>query len=215
VYGIQARRLRETIDKMDSIAKDQGADMKAYIAEATRSATSMESISAALNANVKQIEDTLKTNREIAETTLKNIRLAYTPHVSVAPKFFHCLGQPDDRPRDYMLTIGIVNSGGIHARALEAVASCVVVNGAAQSHAKEQAQTLAPGAEFVLQMKLPLGSGEIDTVESRGITVDTWVSVWLNHDIDGPFQTTFSQTVFCSPGKNPVLVRTTDYFGAP
>jgi hypothetical protein len=54
VYGIQARRLRETIDKMDAIAKDQTKDMQASIAQSTRAAdaTRAAADAAVLSANV-------------------------------------------------------------------------------------------------------------------------------------------------------------------
>jgi hypothetical protein len=68
VFGLQAHRLRQTIKKMDEIAKGQTDDMKASIAQATRAALAMEKVSTALEATVVSTEKTIAISGEIANT---------------------------------------------------------------------------------------------------------------------------------------------------
>ena len=59
VYGLQARRLRQTIEKMDEITRGQATDTKASIAEATRAATAMEQSAAAAKISANVAKDAL------------------------------------------------------------------------------------------------------------------------------------------------------------
>ena len=49
VFGVQARRLAETIETMRAISHDQGQDVARSIAEAGRAASAMESVAIAMN----------------------------------------------------------------------------------------------------------------------------------------------------------------------
>jgi hypothetical protein len=51
VFGLQAKRLKETVQKMDEVAAGQTSDMRASITEATRAATAMEQMSVSLARN--------------------------------------------------------------------------------------------------------------------------------------------------------------------
>jgi len=62
VLGVQARRLGDTVAKMDEIARCQGTDMHSYIEQATRSASAMEKVAEAMTL-------TAQTNRQISELT--------------------------------------------------------------------------------------------------------------------------------------------------
>jgi hypothetical protein len=62
VFGLQANRLRETIRTMDRIAQSQGADTRASIEQATRSAGAMERVAEAMAL-------TAETNKQISELT--------------------------------------------------------------------------------------------------------------------------------------------------
>jgi hypothetical protein len=61
VFGLQARRLRQSIIKMDEIAAGQTKDMADTIKESGRSATAMEGV-------MKGIEKTVATNENVLET---------------------------------------------------------------------------------------------------------------------------------------------------
>lgn len=67
VFGLQARRLRQTITKMEEIAKGQTQDMKASIGEATRAATAMEGIAISMSSNVQSARESVEVSREIAD----------------------------------------------------------------------------------------------------------------------------------------------------
>jgi hypothetical protein len=74
VFGWQARRLKQTIDKMDEVAEGQTRDMEASIGQATRAAAAMEGVATAMAGvansmaiNVEQLKITVGTNREIAD----------------------------------------------------------------------------------------------------------------------------------------------------
>lgn len=67
VFGIQARRLRQTILKMDAIAADQTRDVRDSIAQATRAAEAMEGIAESMATNVGSVRETVAINREIAD----------------------------------------------------------------------------------------------------------------------------------------------------
>ena len=59
VFGIQARRLRQTIEKMDKIAADQTRDVRDSIAQATRAAAAMEGIANSMAKNVESVNETV------------------------------------------------------------------------------------------------------------------------------------------------------------
>jgi hypothetical protein len=67
VFGLQARRLRQTINKMEEIAKGQTEDMKASIGEATRAATAMEGIATSMASSVQSARESVGVSREIAD----------------------------------------------------------------------------------------------------------------------------------------------------
>ena len=61
---LQAQRLRETIEKMDEIARSQTADMKASIAQATRSAAAMEKVAADMAISSRAAAESVTTLKE-------------------------------------------------------------------------------------------------------------------------------------------------------
>lgn len=67
IFGLQARRLRQTIKKMDEIAKGQTKDMQASISEATRSASAMEGVAQSLVLTTNSNEQSVSISREIAD----------------------------------------------------------------------------------------------------------------------------------------------------
>ncbi len=67
VFGIQAKRLKQTIDKMDAISAQQTKDVRASITEATRAAKAMEDIAGSTASNVESVKTTVAINREIAD----------------------------------------------------------------------------------------------------------------------------------------------------
>jgi len=64
VFWIQADRLKQTISKMDEIATSQTADMKASIAEATRSANALREVSALIATQVETTTTMAATQRD-------------------------------------------------------------------------------------------------------------------------------------------------------
>jgi hypothetical protein len=74
VYGIQAKRLRETITKMDEIAKSQGEDMKAYITQAARSATAMEKVAVDIGVSARAAQDSVKIAGQALEANISKER---------------------------------------------------------------------------------------------------------------------------------------------
>jgi hypothetical protein len=67
VFGLQARRLRQTIVKMDEIATGQTADMRDSIAEWQRVAAAMEGVSTAMANNVTALDESVATSKRIAD----------------------------------------------------------------------------------------------------------------------------------------------------
>jgi hypothetical protein len=67
VFALQARRLRQTIIKMEEIAKGQTDDMKASIREATRASTAMEGIATSMASSVQSVRESVGITREIAD----------------------------------------------------------------------------------------------------------------------------------------------------
>ena len=70
VFGVQADRLRQTIEKMDEIAKGQTADMRASIKEAGRAAAAMEQVATATAANVSSLQKSVALNQSIVRAYL-------------------------------------------------------------------------------------------------------------------------------------------------
>lgn len=64
VFGIQARRLRQTIAKMDEIAGGQTADMQASIAQASRAAEAMERVANDMAVSATAARDSVDVLRE-------------------------------------------------------------------------------------------------------------------------------------------------------
>ena len=71
VFGIQASRLKKTIEKMDEIAAGQTADMKASISEATRAATAMERVSIAAENNTQIVAAMAASQREFWQRQMR------------------------------------------------------------------------------------------------------------------------------------------------
>jgi hypothetical protein len=67
VFWVQARRLKQTIDKMEEISRQQTSDVQASITQATRAATAMERTAESMAASVKFVRETVEINREIAD----------------------------------------------------------------------------------------------------------------------------------------------------
>jgi hypothetical protein len=68
VFFLQARRLKETIKKMDEIASGQARDIQASVAEATRAASAMEGVAASMATNTESVKKSVAISREIADT---------------------------------------------------------------------------------------------------------------------------------------------------
>jgi hypothetical protein len=67
VFWIQARRLKQTIAKMDEISTQQTNDVQASIAQVTRASKAMEGIAESMAASVESVKETVGINREIAD----------------------------------------------------------------------------------------------------------------------------------------------------
>ncbi len=67
VFGLQALRLKQTIEKMEEIAGKQTLDVQASIVEATRAAQAMEQVSESLALNAKSVGESVGITREIAD----------------------------------------------------------------------------------------------------------------------------------------------------
>ena len=67
VFWVQAKRLKQTIEKMDEIAMGQTKDIQASIAEATRAAKAMEKVSESMEASVQSLQVSVGISREIAD----------------------------------------------------------------------------------------------------------------------------------------------------
>jgi hypothetical protein len=77
VNGLQTKRLKETIIKMDEIAKGQTTDMKASIAEATRAAQAMESFAESMATNAIATQQSAAAAMKAAEAA--NIQARHIP----------------------------------------------------------------------------------------------------------------------------------------
>lgn len=83
VFGLQARRLRQTIDKMEEIAKGQTADMRASIGEATRAASAMEGVAQSLEVSTASNAASVSISREIADRQKLVTELGSRAYLSV------------------------------------------------------------------------------------------------------------------------------------
>lgn len=72
---LQASRLKETIIKMDEIAGTQNDEMRASIAEATRSARAMERIAESITVQAESLKSSIAISREIAESNMRAVEL--------------------------------------------------------------------------------------------------------------------------------------------
>ena len=68
VVWLQARRLRQTIDKTDEIFTQQTNDIQSSIAQATRASKAMERIAESMGESVKSVNETVAINQGIGET---------------------------------------------------------------------------------------------------------------------------------------------------
>lgn len=83
VFYIQARRLRQTIIKMDEIASTQTTDMGKSIEQATKASVAMQSIADSMANNVETIKGVASVNREIADRQAKLWPLQMRAYISV------------------------------------------------------------------------------------------------------------------------------------
>ena len=71
VFGVQAKRLRETVEKMDEIAEEQTSDMGRYIEQASRAALAMEGVAKELSISSKAASGTLEMMKGRTATQLR------------------------------------------------------------------------------------------------------------------------------------------------
>lgn len=71
VFYVQARRLKQTIDTMQKISREQSNDVRESIAQATRAAAAMEGMSAAMLANAAITTEIGKTQREFGQRQMR------------------------------------------------------------------------------------------------------------------------------------------------
>jgi hypothetical protein len=85
-FGIQAHRLKQTVDAMQG----QSADMKFSIAESSRSANAMELVAAHLSVNVDKITETVQINKDIAnrQREFGELQLRAIVGVRIGPSTF-------------------------------------------------------------------------------------------------------------------------------
>jgi hypothetical protein len=83
VFYIQARRLRQTVVKMDEIAAGQTADMNKSIAESAKAALAMQSLAESMAANVEIVRDVANVNKFIADRQAALWPLQMRAYISV------------------------------------------------------------------------------------------------------------------------------------
>lgn len=71
VFGVQAHRLKQTIDAMRDIDERQSGNVAASIAQATRAAAAMEGMSAAMLTSTKTTTEIGKTQREFGQMQMR------------------------------------------------------------------------------------------------------------------------------------------------
>lgn len=84
VFGIQAKRLKKTIEKMDEIATGQTKDMRDSISAAARAADAMEGVAKSLAQNVRDVQESVAISREIADRQKLVTELGARAYLSVA-----------------------------------------------------------------------------------------------------------------------------------
>jgi hypothetical protein len=135
VYGLQARRLRETIVKMDEIARSQTSDIRESIREATRAATAMERMAEAASENAvaakasAAITDAmLATNREIerAYVTMSH----HPPGINVHSECVLADGNPERWKHKIALKIKVQNHGNTPAQVTRTLVQVILTNAA-------------------------------------------------------------------------------------
>jgi hypothetical protein len=67
VFGLQARRLKQTIDTMDHIASRQNRDMASSIEQAAKAAVAMQDIAKSMSVNAESVIASVAINKTIAE----------------------------------------------------------------------------------------------------------------------------------------------------
>jgi hypothetical protein len=82
VFGLRARRLKQTIDTMDDISTQQTKDVQASIAEATRVSKAMEGIAESMASNVESVRESVGISREIADMQKLATELQSRPYLS-------------------------------------------------------------------------------------------------------------------------------------
>ena len=123
VFGLQAYRLRQTIEKMDEIAKGQTTDMAASIGEASRAAAAMERLASATAVNVESLQRNLALNQAIAERQKLVTELAGRAYLSVA---FNRGTYQDDHLR-FEGQATVINQGTTPAYDVTFAAACRIV----------------------------------------------------------------------------------------
>lgn len=84
VFGMQAYRLKQTINKMEEIATGQTTDMQNSIKEAGRAARAMEGIAESMALSVTSVRDSVAISRDIAERQKLVTELAGRAYLTVA-----------------------------------------------------------------------------------------------------------------------------------
>ena len=70
-FNMQARRLKETIKKMDDVAMAQAADMAKAVAESARAAAAMEGVAESMKANMATTREIADRQKETGELQLR------------------------------------------------------------------------------------------------------------------------------------------------
>jgi hypothetical protein len=102
VFGVQARRLRQSVDLSRDIASQQQQDMAASIAAASRAATAMEGVAAGIAESVENSRNVIEQQRRFAQLQMR-------PYVSVTDPGY----VPEDLQRGLCagIQVWIVNTG--------------------------------------------------------------------------------------------------------
>ena len=125
VFWIQAKRLKETIEKMDSISAQQTKDVRASIAEATRAASAMEGVAASMVANTESLRESVGISRRIANRQEFISELQSRAYLSV--EFLGMVPQNTATGMRFEPRRTIVNRGNTPAYKVKVVARADVV----------------------------------------------------------------------------------------
>jgi hypothetical protein len=85
VFGIQARRLKQTVEAMKIIDQGQSAKVTESITQATRAAAAMEKVSESLAINATQIVESVKTTQTMATNQREFWTRQMRAYISVNP----------------------------------------------------------------------------------------------------------------------------------